>query len=430
MKKLFFLMLTCVILLTACSQEPIESVQSASNQDFRTTEGTRSLSDALQIANDFFSQTESSTRSTRRVVESVEGISTSLTRSGDDMPALYLINYADDQGYALIGANEQAYGIYAISDKGHFAMTDTIGNEALSDFVSKAIYHAEAMSYAPTVQNDSLVIIGLQYQITDKVEPMLPYGAAYWHQNAPYNKYCYTTDKLFPQPVGCGPLCLAQLMSYYDEYVNRPYWVKYEGLNLNWNDFAYMGYNEDGTPDNDKELDNFAQCLKLLRTLLKGEMANGQFYTDSENFLGALTQIGYENAELFSDKPLKDVMNDVKTFMKSGISGYLRAPLIFYGVKSQGNDKGHFWVVDGYVERRHRNLTGYPLYVTDPILFHCIWGQQAGTSFNNGYYAYLTASDMIETQEYYPTGGKGETLANPYYELMVIGGYKRKNSNF
>ena len=98
---------------------------------------------------------------------------------------IYLINYADNSGFALIGANKEAYDIYAISDEGRLNTTDTIGNEPLKVFLEKAIFHAAGMANAPASDaetQDQIVVGGFQYTITNQVEPMLTENVAKCHR--------------------------------------------------------------------------------------------------------------------------------------------------------------------------------------------------------------------------------------------------------
>lgn len=48
---------------------------------------------------------------------------------------LYLVNYANNKGFALLSSDSRLRPIYAISDTGHIQMADTINNKALSMFL-------------------------------------------------------------------------------------------------------------------------------------------------------------------------------------------------------------------------------------------------------------------------------------------------------
>lgn len=430
MKYLFYLIMGCSFLLSSCVSDPVEDVR-VSDQFFGDVpQGTRSLADAISIAEDFFSQTSNKTRSYPRVIESVESVSSMQTRNGEESPALYLINYADNSGFALIGANKEAYDIYAISDEGRLNTTDTIGNEPLKVFLEKAIFHAAGMANAPASDaetQDQIVVGGFQYTITNQVEPMLTENVAKWHQGYPYNIYCYDPNPSYRKSVGCGAICLGQLMTFYEHSVNRHIKFTHKDfgeVTMNWKNFATADIEDPYTRQDFFEL---TKSLRIVGDLLGCRYTNENTWTnsDSQDFLKVMVKLGYINQnEVFLDQPLNDVLSSVKVFMKDGKNGFDPAPLIFAGVQ-QGHEIGHFWVVDGFVERRHRNTAPNPMYINDPILFHCVWGQSSASGFNNGYYAYITESDMIEAQEYIPKGGKGSTAPYPYYNILVIGGYKR-----
>lgn len=117
MKKLFYLAIASVIalivIMTGCSDEPMINVK----RDSGSTKTSSSIELALQQAEDFFRQIGATTRTPRQVA-TIDVIAETTTRDQSDT-LLFLVNYANNQGYALLGTNPAINNIYAISPTGH-----------------------------------------------------------------------------------------------------------------------------------------------------------------------------------------------------------------------------------------------------------------------------------------------------------------------
>lgn len=99
MKKLFYLAIASVIalivIMTGCSDEPMINVK----RDSGSTKTSSSIKLALQQAEDFFRQIGATTRTPRQVA-TIDVIAETTTRGQSDT-LLFLVNYANNQGYAL-----------------------------------------------------------------------------------------------------------------------------------------------------------------------------------------------------------------------------------------------------------------------------------------------------------------------------------------
>lgn len=104
------------VLLTACIQEDV-LLQDKDSSAVEKSSTRVSLAEALKRADRMFERiSEPDTRSAARVVKSVQFIGGSGTRSDGDNPLYYVVNYENEGGFAVLGADTRLDGVYAISD--------------------------------------------------------------------------------------------------------------------------------------------------------------------------------------------------------------------------------------------------------------------------------------------------------------------------
>lgn len=123
MKKLF-LSLCAIALLAACSeQEVIDEVEPISDSE---EEVSRMISqdEAISTLMAFLEDAELATRSGKgRTISSVSVYSKPMTRAlmedATEAPSAYLVNFDDDEGFAVLGATTDVPDIVAVVESGH-----------------------------------------------------------------------------------------------------------------------------------------------------------------------------------------------------------------------------------------------------------------------------------------------------------------------
>lgn len=142
-------------ILASCSQEnipisPTEFNETPSNP-YRIT-----LKEALKTADNLMSRIEGGkTRSSFRTVNDVRTMTLPKTR-GDVNPidtAFYIVNYADNKGFAVLSADKRLDPVYAISERGSLHESDTIDNPALGVFFRQM----RSAGIPPFAPNDSTI---------------------------------------------------------------------------------------------------------------------------------------------------------------------------------------------------------------------------------------------------------------------------------
>lgn len=112
-----FMLLLVVLLLGSCSNDLMESVNQSSGTSGATTRVD--MQTALDRAERMLAKIEGGKTRSRRVASirylNIDG----KTRAEGSIDSLYyIINYADNGGFAVTGADTRLDGIYAISEEG------------------------------------------------------------------------------------------------------------------------------------------------------------------------------------------------------------------------------------------------------------------------------------------------------------------------
>ena len=218
------------LMTTACADRDWEPTTDTENPAATQSVRQRTLDEALAYADEWFAQMDEPTRSEGRRVRNVEYVrSTTRTRAGDTDTLMYLVNYEDNAGFALLGRPATSKAIYAISEEGSLEMSDTVYNKPLALFMASAREDAQislpnSLTIPGTPPWDKLIH---PQRLVRWVHPLLPENVSKWSQEAPYNRDCPDVDGK-KGVVGCGLLAVGMLMAYYK------YPKKLGNLNLDW----------------------------------------------------------------------------------------------------------------------------------------------------------------------------------------------------
>lgn len=320
------------------------------------------------------------------------------TRSAVDNDTIdvrfHVINFANDGGFALVSADKRTTPIYAYSESGHLDLEDAIANTGVRDFMEIACENyknevinrvgLQPLTPVPTDSIAELLIItdefGNQYHVSygnwATISSVPQLVNAIWGQDNPYNYYCPTiehTSYTYKSVVGCGPLAVGQIMSFY-EY---PYQIGSDSIDWTMinHDYGYLSLN------------NYSKCVaKLLRKIGDLSQANYDSITTTTmtNLRSALLSCQYQCSPIM-DFDAQSVINSLNT----------NQLVLAYG-QSDSNvpDDGsnaHFWVIDGYKYQEKKTtyysivppynvVGGYSEYRT---FYRCNWGHNG---YYNGYY--------------------------------------------
>lgn len=334
------------------------------------------------------------------------------TRAGESDDTLYyVVNYADNAGFAIVSANEEASDgarLIAVTESGSYTAGEQTDNEGFNMYMDMV---NGARGIIGDVEIDSLPMPGL-FDTIDVVEYYSPWvsqgpfletkwGQGYknvsldkyvYNENFPYNKYCYNSEGELC-PAGCAAIAVAQIVAYH-RYPTS-FVVTFDGSNrtqvLNWNSIL----THVGAPYNVCTCTSHDALALLIREI--GKRSSMDYSPDGSST--TLQQARFAFSYLGYDQ------NSAQTYsydlVKANID--LNRPLYMRGTdRTYG---GHAWVVDGYKSRIHyyneytiKNGVRYLTYsrTSDLKYIHINWGYDGK---NNGYFS-NSLFDMARAYEY------------------------------
>lgn len=408
MKHLNCLFLFCAaVFISSCSIKSEELGVIA--KDSRS--GSIPLETALETLNDFLSSHESEMPQTKsgspRRISSIDIYppSYSATKSVDrdstgQNPVAYIVNFEDNDGFAVLGANDKLPGIIAVTEGGYIdpatlkvynkapTRLSDIGGESSDgddwsgDNLDSQYYCEEDGDYYSAMASgadDNPIVNGLIRNGT--FEPPIEYGddTGYpekfakcsplvnlkWHQDAPYNKYCKRgIGGKEPAAVGCSNLALAMIVTA-NEFPNQ---LTINNVPLSYPEMKCY-----------PKIGNLSDSGRENVTLLIGYSYNnvlkltGKNYTmvTPEQIRKRLIALGYTNVIKHKNKTfdsgwvkcISNMLADGKPVFMSAIPKSIK--------------HAHSWVVDGATYKKENNLEGEYL-----LHFNFGWGGKS-----NGYFS-------------------------------------------
>ena len=362
-----------------------------------------SLKQALLYAENSVNGINPTTRSAERKVKSTEiYVAKPATRSAESTEvSFYLINYENNEGFAMVSTDSRATPVYAYSDKGNLTAEDFENNPFLEIFIEGSIenYQIEVASY------DDREPIDLPDSIYGDITrlPIVEYDGGYyyeekssetiskdelliteWHQYEPYNFFC-------PNDVGgCGPVAAAQIMAYH----KHP--AQYGTTIFNWDAMTATSTLEEG----DIGATYAARLVADIGTEADAKYHNngttGTYINDIKN---AFIEFDYDCGH-----PSSYNIDRVKENIDAEL------PILIGGTNNE-NYK-HIWVIDGYHHTIYRTTyyytyepyARYDTFVSSTrTYFHCNLGScpYMQDYEPNGYFYATSLSYPIDIQVIY-----------------------------
>lgn len=214
--KLKNLLPLCVAaILSACNSEPeIDTtvVPDFSEYAAEAAVTTRSITEAIEIATEARGMIdEQKSRSTLSLsADDVVVLKGLRSRTGVADTTMYIVNYPENDGFAVVSANTATEGLLAVTENGHFTTIDDIDNPGMKMFMENATAY---VAKAPFIKGGG-GIIGVNFRkiVNDTIEYIVknvsPRVKNAWGQDYPLGKYCpngYT---------GCTALAGFEALSY------------------------------------------------------------------------------------------------------------------------------------------------------------------------------------------------------------------------
>ena len=300
----------------------------------------RNMDEVLQIANNAARLLENAqTRSVGRTIDpaATQYVVAPATRAGGGNDTLlYIVNYTDEQGFAVVAANRNTEGLLAVTEQGSYGVDGKYytDNPGFTEFMERAKVYAgmggDLTKPAEIIQFK--YVYDTVYE--NKVEPMV---RVRWGQSGVEGKYC-------PNGLsGCSNTAMAQIMSYFHHPQSIA--ITYEGASvstqtLNWTAMekheVSHSYKE-GCTATEAGHEAISQLLRQLGKINKSKYKNvpRETSTYASDVRNSFSNMGYTVSTLnsYTDQALDKAL-------ANGELIYMRG--------TDTDDKGgHGWVVDG-----------------------------------------------------------------------------------
>lgn len=349
MRKFFFLLMAMTTIV-ACQKDMNEVAGSVQN-DESATENPYAISQEEAIANleAFLGAFEAETRSTQRSIKSIEAVEYSdivnTTRSSEEIDIdnlLYIVEFEDGQGSAVIGADRRVESVYAVLDESVLTVQDfeNAANGVETDDISTYTAGLIAQSAANSVYSGTIPPeVDLTYDETEIIEYLFPGSHVRpmlntkWHQSSPYNNL-YPT-KTGPEgntgraPAGCGVIAVGQLLTYLQPTTT----ITLNGHTHHYADMAQFTYDNNVT---DPTLVNkLAQFIYDISEDMNAIYAYDSTSTTRSQAAQTLRHAGLSNVNVayYDYDDICEMINDNKPVWLRG--------------KSSDDGGAHAWIIDG-----------------------------------------------------------------------------------
>lgn len=205
----------------------------------------RSLTEALDIAQEAASLFNAKSRGAESRTIDMTNIqylcSNSNSRSQSNDTLLYVINYADDNGFAVVSANPNTTGLVAVTEKGTYSPT----SEEINNNIGMGLFMDMAGMYVSSagkeLQDPNSPSIKEVIETVDTTDTWIaPKLTTKWGQTYYEGAYCPNGKS------GCSNTAMAQIMTYFEyptqlnlTYEDAPVSV----VNLDWSEIKkYEGH--------------------------------------------------------------------------------------------------------------------------------------------------------------------------------------------
>lgn len=344
MKKLTTIFILSLVLFSCTTENELVY------QNHSTTvskQAKRSLTEALEIAQEAASLFDNKSRSGEVRTIDMKNIqylhSEKKSRSQGDDTLLYVINYTDNNGFAVVSANPNTAGLIAVTEKGSYSPTseEINNNTGMNMFMDMAEIYVSGSNNE--LQNTGPVpMLEIMERVDTTDTYVLPKLTTEWGQTFHEGKYCSNGVS------GCANTALAQIMAYF-EYPTQMN-ITYESapisiLNLDWSEIKkYKSIYDDSADETAHDAIGYLcrQLGKLTNSEYKDSLNLVSTSTATSSALDAISLLGYNtsaNIQIYENTSFSYALSNNNLVFMVG------------GCIEENRLVGHAWIIDGHLER-------------------------------------------------------------------------------
>lgn len=435
MKQIVKLSLLALMFLAGgCSENVVPESQHHKN-DFHVTidEAREDLLNLMADLEDPHSRGDKS--ASKEIVSEYTFSSEGKTRSADGIDSsIYVYNFANDGGYAIMSSDERMPSLIAYSESGNITPETEIDNPGVMMFLanieSRISKNDMWIADQPVVIDpESDYVVYGEWRNT----VYIPNGLCKvkWDQGHPHNMYC-PVENGKRTLTGCVATAVAQLMSVHECPAN------YNGYSFAWPE---MKMNPKASDCSDVGRDNIARCMQQLGLKENLDMNYGLNGSSAKmnNVIRTLRSFGYTNPGTLGDYCTSDVVTELKNrypVLVAGASKKIVKKILGITVSIE-YEGAHCWLLHGLLERSRDVITYYPGGGVKHKRVENVWYPLCNWGWNgsrDGYYlsygfdvttppAFPVEEESDETENQQQT--RSDKNGNYQYKLTQITGIRK-----
>lgn len=343
MSTKLFVGIFAFLAMVACSNQDSIDQESSIGLVKKSQNTIRSYEEALAIAQASIPMLEESTTFTRsgdniRKIDLKDRKVFKLdakTRTNSDIndTLIYVFNFEDNAGFALVSASKNTEGLLAITEQGYCDPNVKSENEGFEMFKEMAKQYV--LQSSPIVRTPSDPIVETKDSITYSFSTVGPYVTVKWGQTLPEGEFCSNGH------AGCTNTAMAQIMSHFNQPTSIN--ITYAGADVSYQTMNWTNMKAHATGHTLSSCSN-ANTHKTIGRLLRqlGELNGSQYYSNGETgtstyYVAPSTFGGFQYTcgswESYSSLIVRTNLNQGQLYLVYGYNYTF---------------DGHTWVLDGY----------------------------------------------------------------------------------
>lgn len=452
MKKNYFIPSLLMLSLVSCNDVMEDSQIGETPNVLSEQSNKRSYEEALLVAQQSISMLDDNSSPTRAEAQSryidldkstaIISSDKTLTRSSDadNDTLMYVFNFNDNQGFAIVSAEKATEGLIAVTESGCYNPSDST-DTGFNRYMAAAKQYILANKNKENPNPERAQVGQLEMVDTIGVYNISPRITVKWGQTGHEGEFC-------PNYVsGCAHTATAMIMSYfeYPTVINLTYsGAPYSYRNLNWSgmksyirrsDCIYVPYSMVFCTNEDHKSIGYL-CRELAHNTGDNFYYNPD-YTEANivNIRSTLIDYGYSVGTVTSYQNLANT-NTLENLLSDGKLIYMRGGNI--------NGEGHAWTIDGiyrytvhyrwYEYEVNNEFPEFPLLTLIDEQYntyrynHINWGYDGYNNgyFNDGVFSYFGNAYSYDSSSYIQTTTDNNLKAeyNFAYNIQFISIYK------
>lgn len=393
MKKVYYFLFAAMG-LASCSNEDV--IEVSDNVDNNAVEelnpNRRTYAEVLEIAQNSITMLQDSAAITRgevadrslNLANGVKAVCKPATRANgtSNDTVLYVFNFNDDKGFALVSANRATEGLLAVIEEGNYDPSVEASNPFIEQCMQNLKDYATNMVETETANSEVVTRANYgEHRTNSSKSSFAPKINVEWNQA----KNSVTGYDCPNKIAGSGAVAMMQVMSSFEfpksittSYANSAYPIT---PNWNWFNTKFTNSAKLSVNKNDYYQAEFSKLFREMGYRAKASYGSNATTTQIANVRSAMSKMGFEVGGLTSYDPASHPNASL-------IGNYLsRGWLVIMEGQDSKTKKSHTFVIDGGTYEDIDEQVYFNTWTTvahrDTYYHHINWGE--GGKYN-GYY--------------------------------------------